>query len=60
MKAGDIYTVAGRRSGSPGDLGDGGPAIRATLSDPQGVAIGRSGQLLIADSGDLRIRSVSP
>ncbi|MDA8379731.1 MAG: hypothetical protein M0020_02710 [Actinomycetota bacterium] len=47
--AGDIYTVAG--NGTQSDSGDGGPAISAGLSNPASVAIGPSGDLLIADMG---------
>jgi hypothetical protein len=36
MTAGDIYTVAGGRTGG---LGDGGPATKARLSRPLGVAV---------------------
>jgi hypothetical protein len=56
MTAGDIYTVAG---GGRHGLGDGGPAIHAALSDPAGVAVDGSGNLLIADLHDERIRVVA-
>ncbi len=52
-----ITTVAGR--GSPADdLGDNGPATAAVLSNPLGIDITSSGDLLIADLGNNRIRSV--
>ena len=38
--------------------GDGGPALNATLSGPVGLAMTPGGDLLIADSGNNRIRSV--
>jgi trimeric autotransporter adhesin len=56
MTAGDIYTIAGGGKASPGD---GGPATAAKLLSPQGVAAGPGGSLLIADSGDHRIRVVA-
>ena len=52
-----ITTVAG---GGSGDLGDGGTAANASLNGPQGVAVDASGNLFVADTGDNRIRQVSP
>jgi sugar lactone lactonase YvrE len=57
MTAGDIYTVAG--TGQQGFSGDGGPATAAKLHYPQNVAIDAAGNLLIADSGNDRIRVVA-
>ncbi len=57
MTAGDIYTVAGTRS--QGYSGDGGPATSAELSTPDGVAADGAGNLIIADSGNNRIRTVA-
>ena len=56
MTAGDIYTVAG--DGTAGYAGDGGPAAAAELSSPQGVAVDRSGDLVIGDGGNGRVRIV--
>jgi secreted PhoX family phosphatase len=56
MTAGDIYTVAG--DGTDGYAGDGGPAVQAELSSPQGVAVDRSGELVIGDGGNGRVRIV--
>jgi hypothetical protein len=56
MTAGDIYLVAGSGQVS---LGDGGPAAGASLWQPAGVAPGPANSLLIAGSGDNRIREVS-
>jgi hypothetical protein len=55
---GVITTVVG--SGQKGFSGDGGTAAKAQLSGPTGVAIGPDGALYIADSGNDRIRKVSP
>ena len=52
-----ISTVAGGGSGFP-DIGDGGPAIEASLSSPWGVHIDLAGNLYIADRGNERIRKV--
>ena len=57
---GTITTTAG--SGKLGRneviLGDGGPAVEAHLSWPEGVAVDSSGNLYIADAGNHRIRRV--
>ncbi|HVQ00198.1 MAG TPA: RHS repeat-associated core domain-containing protein [Candidatus Thermoplasmatota archaeon] len=53
---GIITTVAG--VGITLNLGDGGPATQAGLSDPQGVAVGLDGSIYIADSVWHRIRRV--
>jgi trimeric autotransporter adhesin len=56
--AGIITTVAGK--GTDGYSGDGGPAASAQLSSPQGVALDAAGNLFIADTGNNRIRRVTP
>jgi NHL repeat-containing protein len=57
MTAGDIYAVAG--DGTAGLSGDGGPAVSAALSGPCGVAAGPAGNLVIADTGNGRVRVVA-
>jgi ribulose-5-phosphate 4-epimerase/fuculose-1-phosphate aldolase len=57
MTAGDIYTVAG--NGQFGYSGDGGPASKAKLYLPRGVAVDGSGNLVIADTSNARIRVVA-
>jgi sugar lactone lactonase YvrE len=54
---GIITTVAGSEKG--GYSGDGGPATKARLNIPAGVAIGPDGNLYIADSANNRIRMVA-
>ena len=56
--SGIITTVAGNGLYKFG--GDGGPATTASLSNPCGVALDAAGNLYIADSGNKRIRKVSP
>ncbi len=57
MTAGDIYTIAG--NGNTGYAGDGGPARKATLSDPEAVAIDGAGNVVIADTANSVIRMVT-
>jgi sugar lactone lactonase YvrE len=54
---GVITTVAG--SNKAGYSGDGGPATKAQLNIPAGVAIGPDGNLYIADAENNRIRMVA-
>ncbi len=56
--AGVISTVAG--DGTQGYGGDGGPAVAAQLRSPRGVALDGDGNLYIADSGNDRIRRLTP
>jgi hypothetical protein len=54
---GPIYAVVG--NGIAGYDGNGGPATRAELNAPGAVALDRTGDLLIADTGNNRIRVVA-
>jgi hypothetical protein len=56
MTAGDIYTVAG--DGSLAFSGDSGPATSAGVQ-PLGVAVDGSGNLVIADGFNMRVRVVA-
>jgi NHL repeat-containing protein len=62
--AGGIPTVVagigpfGRHYGGFG--GDGGPATRAALSSPEGIAVDAAGNLFIADFYNHRVRKVEP
>jgi DNA-binding CsgD family transcriptional regulator/sugar lactone lactonase YvrE len=58
-KSGVISPAAGA-GGFYGDGGDGGPALQAHLSFPFGVAIARDGTLFISDTGNDRLRVVTP
>ncbi len=55
---GTIGAFAG--TGAIGSAGDGGPAANALLSDPTGLALDSAGNLYIADTGNNKIRMISP
>jgi RHS repeat-associated protein len=55
---GIITTIAG--SGRKGHSGDGGPATKAELDGPRDVILRPDGSMYIADTGNHRIRLVSP
>ena len=55
---GTITTVAG--NATPGFSGDGGPATASRLNVVYSVAVTADGGFLIADSGNRRVRRVSP
>jgi NHL repeat len=57
MKAGKLYDIAG--TGAAGFSGDGGPAVRAKLSGPHGVALDSAGNVIIGDTGNSRVRVVA-
>ncbi len=57
MTTGDIYTIAG--TGTAGYTGDGNPAARAELNGPQGLTVDRSGNVVVADTGNYRVRVVA-
>src|SRR5207244_1504297 len=57
MTAGDIYTVAG--TGQFGFAGEGHLATTAKLDGPSAVAVDGAGNLVIADSGNDRVRVVA-
>ncbi len=58
VPGGAISAWAG--TGSAGFGGDGGPATEARLNAPTGLALLPDGSVLIADTGNNRIRRVSP
>jgi uncharacterized protein (TIGR03437 family) len=63
-KDGVINTFAGTGAtsfgGGPRSYNDGGPANQALLHLPSGVAVDKSGNVFIADTGDNMIRKVTP
>jgi uncharacterized protein (TIGR03437 family) len=54
---GVLTVVAG--NGTPGYSGDDGPATKAQLNNPRGVAVDAAGNLYIADNYNDRVRKVS-
>ncbi|HXB73924.1 MAG TPA: IPT/TIG domain-containing protein [Candidatus Acidoferrales bacterium] len=54
---GNIFTYAG--NGNASYFGDGGPAIRAAVNQPEGVAIDAAGNGYIADTLDNAVRHVN-
>ncbi|MEK7765136.1 MAG: NHL repeat-containing protein, partial [bacterium] len=55
---GNISTAAG--TGVPGFGGDGFAAVLAQLDSPAAVAVDETGRLVIADTGNHRVRAVDP
>jgi hypothetical protein len=55
---GIVTTVAG--TGAAGSGGDGGPATAAQLDQPESIAFNAQGALVIADTGNNRIREAVP
>src|SRR5689334_20675038 len=54
--SGTINTIAG--TGFAGVLGDGGAATLAQVNEPEGIAVGSSGNVYIADYGNSKIRKI--
>ena len=57
-RAGHQDVIAG--TGTAGFGGDGGPALAAQLNSPGGVAVDRQGDIYIADTGNNRLRVITP
>jgi streptogramin lyase len=53
---GNISTLAG--TGTEGDSGDGGPAVKAQLRQPHSIALAPDGRLLVCDILNYRIRAI--
>ncbi len=54
---GVVKTIAGTGS-SGGSTGDGGPAVKAKINHPTGMAMDKAGNLYIADSWNNKIRKI--
>ncbi len=57
MVAGDIYTIAG--NGTAGFQGDGAAATAAELNNPRGVYVDASGDILVGDYLNNRVRVIA-
>jgi sugar lactone lactonase YvrE len=55
---GRLGVVAG--TGAVGYSGDGGPATKAELDHPSGLAVEPNGTIYVADTNDHRVRAISP
>lgn len=58
LSTGQLTTVAGT-NGSAGFSGDGGPATAASLNNPIGLLFDNTGDLLVADQNNFRVRKIS-
>ena len=54
---GKLTTIAG--TGQKGALGDGGPALQASFSQPHEIRFDRHGDLFVADTGNQRVRKIN-
>ncbi len=57
-RKGGLSVLAG--TGKQGYSGDNGPANKAELSDPGGIAVASDGTIYVADTGNNRVRAISP
>jgi sugar lactone lactonase YvrE len=59
MSTGIITSIAGAGSSSAGYSGDGGPATAAYISNPDGLAFDKQGNLYIADGNNFCVRMIN-
>jgi hypothetical protein len=57
---GSFERIGGNADGQPGLAGDHGPATSARLREPSDIAVAQDGSIYIADTGNHRIRRVTP
>ena len=55
---GNLFTIAG--NGNASYFGDGGPATKASVNQPEGLAVDAAGNIYIADTLDNAVRKVTP
>lgn len=58
LPGGRFKVIAG--NGRRGYSGDGGPATDASLDDPGGITVAPDGTIYVADTGNNRVRAISP
>jgi hypothetical protein len=58
LPGGKFRVIAG--TGKAGFSGDGGPAAKAELNDPGGMAVAPDGTIYLADTGNNRVRAIAP
>jgi streptogramin lyase len=56
LKSGNLSHIAG--SGQKGFTGDGGPAKKATLNGPKGIAVGPDGNVFVMDTENHAVRRI--
>jgi uncharacterized protein (TIGR03437 family) len=56
--SGAVATIV-NQVGGPGSTGDQGPAAKAQLNQPRGLAVDKAGNLFISDTGNFKIRMVN-
>jgi DNA-binding beta-propeller fold protein YncE len=56
LKAGTVHHLAG--TGESGFTGNGGPALKATLSGPKGLSVGHDGNVYLADTESHSVRMI--
>ena len=59
MTAGDIYTIAGSDTGTPGASGNGTAADASLLNQPSYLAMDSAGDLFISDTGNSRVVEIA-
>ncbi len=58
LPTGKFQVIAG--DGKRGFSGDGGPAVRAEIDDPSGIAVAKDGTVYFSDTGNGRVREILP
>ncbi|MNS24831.1 Virginiamycin B lyase [compost metagenome] len=59
-KDNQVELIAGSVGGAEGNGGDGGDAVGAQMKFPAGLAYDAKGNLYVADTGNMRIRRITP
>jgi sugar lactone lactonase YvrE len=59
MTAGDIYIIAGNDEGNSGYKGNGVPATKSLLDEPEGLAVDSAGNIVFADDSNDVVRVIA-